>query len=73
MYEYPENKAKIRVYKDIAIHRNLIWISILIYIILSHYRYSFYGFVFFVLVFIKYYFYFTKWYYFISNDCLTYY
>lgn len=68
IYEYSGNIAKTGVYKGLANHRNLTWISILIYLILSYFGYSFYGLMFFVIVLIKYYFYFTKWYYFISKD-----
>ncbi len=60
--------AMIGVYKEIGYHRNFLWISFLTYLILNYYGYSYIGLTFFVLVFIKYYFHFSKWYYFICKD-----
>jgi hypothetical protein len=62
------NMAIYGVYKNIIIHRNLVWVVFILGGFLMLCRYLFTGFVILFLGLLKYYIQLNKWYYLISKD-----
>ena len=70
IYENWGNMGMCGIYKDIIIHRNLVWGTFLLGGFLILYRYLFVGFIIFLLGLLKYYLQLNKWCGVISKDFL---